>query len=155
MSHRFKKSLAQSLDFFSSSESTLAQTHQCLSCQSCVHAQHMPESLCILMTPRPPFRKNHGNTQIMHKSSRIIKMTEATPNGRERSSISVSALQSKIPHFAHILLFLYSAILCLWADSVCSSCMWLWMSNCSFTQHVSECPPNWCIYNDNNNKFYL
>ena len=105
----------------------------------------------ILMIPCPPFHKNHGNTQIMHKSSRIIKMIVATPNGRERNSITVtvSALQSKIPCFAHIrtqLLFLYSAILCFWADSVCSSCIRLWTSNCSFT-HVSEYPPNWCIYN--------
>ena len=42
--------------------------------------------------------------------------------------------------------FLYSAVLCFWADWLPSSCMWLWMSDCSFIQLDFEYLLKWCAY---------
>ena len=38
----------------------------------------------------------------------------------------------------------YSIILCIWADLMCSSCMWLWMSDYSVTQYVLKIHKSGC-----------
>ena len=46
-----------------------------------------------------------------------------------------------------IFIYIYSAILCFWARSQRSSCMQLWMSDCSLTQHDFGYSLKWCTNN--------